>query len=69
VKHTFQNIASTTLLEGQQPGECHKYLNKEIASQALVTHTCNPTYSGGRDQEAHNSKPAWANGSQNPILK
>jgi hypothetical protein len=24
---------------------------------------CNPSYSGGRDQEDHGSKPAWANGS------
>jgi hypothetical protein len=23
-----------------------------------MTHTCNPTYSGGRDQEDHGSKPA-----------
>jgi hypothetical protein len=26
----------------------------------LVAHTCNPSYSGGRDQEDHNSKPALA---------
>jgi hypothetical protein len=24
-----------------------------------VAHACNPTYSGGRDQEGHFSKPAW----------
>jgi hypothetical protein len=24
------------------------------------SHTCNPSYSGGRDQEDHSSKPAWA---------
>jgi hypothetical protein len=35
----------------------------------LVTHTCNPSYSGNRDQEDCSSKPAWANGSQDPILK
>jgi hypothetical protein len=29
----------------------------------------NPSYSGGRDQEDHGSKPAWANSSQYPILK
>jgi hypothetical protein len=22
-------------------------------------HACNPSYSGGRDQEDHSSKPAW----------
>jgi hypothetical protein len=33
-----------------------------------VTHSCNPSYSGGRDQEDCNSKPAWANSLQAPIL-
>jgi hypothetical protein len=33
------------------------------------THTCNPNYSGGRDQEDHSSKPAWANSSPDPIPK
>jgi hypothetical protein len=27
----------------------------------LVAHTCNPSYSGGRDQEDHVLKPAQAN--------
>jgi hypothetical protein len=31
--------------------------------QALVAHACNPSYSGGRGQEDHSSKPAWANSS------
>jgi hypothetical protein len=34
-----------------------------------VTHTCNPSYSGGRDQEDHSSKPAPANSVQDPISK
>jgi hypothetical protein len=34
-----------------------------------VAHTCNPSYSGGRDQEDHGSEPAWANSSKDPILK
>jgi hypothetical protein len=34
-----------------------------------VAHACNPSYSGGRDQEHHGSKPAQANSSQGPILK
>jgi hypothetical protein len=38
-------------------------------SRALVAHACNPSYSGGRDQEDHRLKPAWANSSQGPILK
>jgi hypothetical protein len=35
-----------------------------------VAHTCNPNYSGGRDQEDRSSKPAQANPIlQNPITK
>jgi hypothetical protein len=26
-----------------------------------VAQACNPSYSGGRDQEDHSLKPAWAN--------
>jgi hypothetical protein len=35
----------------------------------LVAYTCNPSYSGGRDQKGLGSKPALENSSQNPILK
>jgi hypothetical protein len=34
-----------------------------------VAHTCNPSSSGGRDQEDHDLKPAWAYSSRDPILK
>jgi hypothetical protein len=34
-----------------------------------VAHPCNPSYSGGRDQEDHSLKPAWANSSKDSILK
>jgi hypothetical protein len=39
-----------------------------------VAHACNPSYSGGRDQEDYSSKPAWANISkrlylENPFTK
>jgi hypothetical protein len=34
-----------------------------------VAHACNPSYSAGRDQEDHSSKPAKANSSQEPVLK
>jgi hypothetical protein len=36
---------------------------------ALVAHTCNPNYSGGRDQEDCGLKTAWENSSPDPILK
>jgi hypothetical protein len=38
-------------------------------SRALVGHACNLSYSGGRDQEDHSSKPAGANSLQDPVLK
>jgi hypothetical protein len=38
-------------------------------SQVPVAHACNPSYSGGRDQEDCSSKPAQANSSQDPISK
>jgi hypothetical protein len=34
-----------------------------------LAHTCNPSYSGSRDQEDHGLKPARANSSQDPISK
>jgi hypothetical protein len=34
-----------------------------------VAHTCNPSYSRGRDQEDCSLKPVWANSSRNPTLK
>jgi hypothetical protein len=35
-------------------------IKKWIACWVLVAHACNPTYSGGRDQEDCDSKPAQA---------
>jgi hypothetical protein len=37
--------------------------------QVPVAHTYYPNYSRGREQEDRCSKPAWANSSQDPILK
>jgi hypothetical protein len=34
-----------------------------------VAHTCNPSYSGGRDQVDCSSKPALANSLMNPLSK
>jgi hypothetical protein len=42
---------------------------KLVRYQVPVAHVCNPSYSGGRDQEDHGFKPAQANSSQDPILK
>jgi hypothetical protein len=40
-----------------------------VFTQAPVAHAYNPSYSGGRDQEDHGSKPAQGNSLQDPILK
>jgi hypothetical protein len=37
-------------------------------SQVPAAHVCNPSYSGGRDQEDRGLKPAQANNSRDPIL-
>jgi hypothetical protein len=34
-----------------------------------VAHTCNPSYSEGKDQEDHSSNPTQANSAQDPISK
>jgi hypothetical protein len=34
----------------------HIHLKNILVSWALVSHSCNPSYSGGRDQEDHGSK-------------
>jgi hypothetical protein len=44
-------------------------IKKTATNQVLVAHTCNPSYSGGRDQEDHSLKPARANSSHDSILK
>jgi hypothetical protein len=46
-----------------------QFYNRKIFSQVPVAHAYNPSYSGGRVQENHSLKPAWANSSRDPILK
>jgi hypothetical protein len=48
----------------------HSDSNKEKDDQpALVAHTYNPSYSRGRDQESHGSKPDQENSLRVPISK
>jgi hypothetical protein len=37
------------------------YQTQKTSSWVLVAHACNLSYSEGRDQEVHGSKPAQAN--------
>jgi hypothetical protein len=43
--------------------------SKTPLSQVSVADACHPSYSGGRDQEDHSSKPAQANSSEDPITE
>jgi hypothetical protein len=43
-------------------------LKKLVVSQVQVAHTCNPSYSGGSDQENRGSKPTWAKQFTRPYL-
>jgi hypothetical protein len=45
------------------------FLRSSNFSWAPVAPACNPSYSGGRDQEDRDLKPAQANSSQDPISK
>jgi hypothetical protein len=47
----------------------NRLFKKLLISQVQVVNACNLSYSGGRDQEDHCSKPAWANSFRDPILK
>jgi hypothetical protein len=42
---------------------------KEGEENSDSSHTCNPSFSGGRDQKDQGSNPAWANSWRDPILK
>jgi hypothetical protein len=43
--------------------------SKPRRNWVLVAHTCNPSYSRGRDQEDQVLKPAWANNLGDPVSK
>jgi hypothetical protein len=44
-------------------------LRNNCSSQVPVTHTCNSSYSGSRDQEDHSLKPAQGNSSVRSYLE
>jgi hypothetical protein len=51
------------------PGHKGNTNQKYFRSWVPVAQACNPSYSGGRDQEDCGSKPAWANSFQDTFLK
>jgi hypothetical protein len=52
---------------GSQPRQIVLETKKAEWSQAPVSHTWNPRYSGGRDQEDRGSKSAQANSFMRPV--
>jgi hypothetical protein len=54
-------------LEAERGTFSFQKLLKLMQDWVLVTHACNPSYSGDRDQEDCSSKPAQANSSRDAI--
>jgi hypothetical protein len=52
-----------------KPQCCQNNNKTQKPSQLVVARTCNPRYSGGRDQEDCGLKPAWANSSSRSYLE
>jgi hypothetical protein len=50
-------------------GSFHERTFFKTKLQAPVTHTCNPSYSRGRNQEDSGLKPAQANSSTRPYFE
>jgi hypothetical protein len=50
------------------PVSKHKKQNEKTGVGSKLQ-GCNPSYSGGKDQEDHGLKTAWMNISTDPILK
>jgi hypothetical protein len=48
---------------------CNTKLKYLLLSWVQVAHACNPSYSGGRDQEDNGLKPDGANSFRDPIWK
>jgi hypothetical protein len=79
--HTCECMCTYTLSDGYCISVCYLfnyfcwihyqffYVTKTLNNWVPVAHTCNPSYSGGRDQEDHSLKSAWANSLWDPILK
>jgi hypothetical protein len=63
------SLSVTTFFQKSDQANDVKKKKKIETSQVPVALAYNPSYSGGRDQEDHGSKPAWANNSERPYLK
>jgi hypothetical protein len=64
---TIAGLTAMCTLPGFRKGAA--CITGQMKIMVPVAHTCNPSYSGGRDQGDHSSRPASANSSGDPILK
>jgi hypothetical protein len=64
----IENLPSICEVPSSNPNT-KTFFFKNLNCQAPAAHACNPSYSGGRDQEDHGSKPAWANSFWDPTSK
>jgi regulator of replication initiation timing len=70
----MKSRVQTPVLQKKKKKKKRPYLKdklkaKGLGSWVLMAHICNPSYSGGRDQEDQCLKLAWVNSSRDPILK
>jgi hypothetical protein len=70
----IKRLTVTSAVKDVEKSESSHFLGENVKRAAtlengLVAHACNPSYSGGRDQEDLSLRPAQANGSQDPISK
>jgi hypothetical protein len=64
LKYRFWTLPAWISVAPEKP-----LVKKWELSWAWVAHVHNPSYSGGREQEDHSSKPALGNSSPDPISK
>jgi hypothetical protein len=55
-------------IRGRKEGKKRKGSRKG-REPGMVAHACNPSYSGGRDQEGGGRKLVWGNSSPDPVSK
>jgi hypothetical protein len=65
----ISSVMVESTFSGPFQGWWRMNLNPSIPARWLVAHTCNPSYSGSRDQEDCGSKPTRANSSWETISK
>jgi hypothetical protein len=62
-------LSFVTMYCGSNQGPSYNTILKISLFWAPVTHACNPSFSGGRNQEDRGSKPAQVNSLWDPISK